>query len=198
MPHLALALDVRKCQKPPMKPRLQSLFATTLIITTALIQSGANAQAPAAAPGETAAVAAPAGGSIHDEIQALRDLIELQSKQIQSLSDQLARLTVALENRAAGVPPRGAAASAATEFVVPAARPVQPPQPPANVHVMVKGDSLDKIARTYNTTIADLLKLNKITDPKKLQIGQQILLPPSAAPAAPTTPAAPAPTNEEQ
>ena len=57
------------------------------------------------------------------------------------------------------------------------------------MHIVVKGDSLDKIAKQHNTTIAELQKLNKITDPKKLQIGQQLTLPPNATPAPAATPA---------
>ena len=59
---------------------------------------------------------------------------------------------------------------------VPAAR-VVTPAAPANVHIVVKGESLDKIAKTHGTTAVELQKLNRITDPKKLQIGQQLMLP---------------------
>jgi LysM repeat protein len=50
----------------------------------------------------------------------------------------------------------------------------------APVHIIVKGDSLDKIAKQHGVTITELQKLNKISDPKKLQIGQQLVLPPTA------------------
>ena len=73
--------------------------------------------------------------------------------------------------------PSDAHAHAAAEFA-PAPRVVAPT---GNVHIIVKGDSLDKIAKMHNTTIAELQRINKITDPKKLQIGQQIILPPTAA-----------------
>ena len=59
---------------------------------------------------------------------------------------------------------------------MPAAR-VVTPAAPANVHIVVKGESLDKIAKTHGTTAVELQKLNRITDPKKLQIGQQLMLP---------------------
>ena len=64
-----------------------------------------------------------------------------------------------------------------TEFAIPAARPVAP-HPPANVHIVVKGESLEKIAKSHGTTVPELQKINRISDPKKLQIGQQLLLPP--------------------
>jgi 2',3'-cyclic-nucleotide 2'-phosphodiesterase/3'-nucleotidase len=56
----------------------------------------------------------------------------------------------------------------------------RPVATPANTHIVVKGESLEKIAKTHGTTIAELQKLNRITDPKKLQIGQQLVLPPPA------------------
>jgi LysM repeat protein len=134
----------------------------------------------AASPFAGAQDAAPAGTSLLDEVRALRQLVEQQSKQIQTLSDQVARLTARLENGAAANAPVVTTAEApATPRVVAA------PQPPANSHIVVKGDSLEKIAKLHNTTVADLLKLNKIPDPKRIQIGQQIILPPesTAAPA---------------
>ena len=42
----------------------------------------------------------------------------------------------------------------------------------------VKGESLEKIAKSHGTTVPELQKINRISDPKKLQIGQQLLLPP--------------------
>jgi LysM repeat protein len=39
---------------------------------------------------------------------------------------------------------------------------------------------LEKIAKQHNIQVTDLQKLNKISDPKKLQIGQQLTLPPNA------------------
>jgi nucleoid-associated protein YgaU len=42
----------------------------------------------------------------------------------------------------------------------------------------VSRTSLEKIAKAHGTTIPDLMKLNRIKDPKKLQIGQQLTLPP--------------------
>jgi LysM repeat protein len=55
--------------------------------------------------------------------------------------------------------------------------------PDATTHVIKKGDNLITIARHANTTVAELMKLNKIENERKLQIGQVILLPKSAEPA---------------
>ena len=109
------------------------------------------------------------------EVKALRLLVEQQAKQIERLTAQVAALTTKIEGGAAPAPAAPAADNA--EFAVPAAR-VVPPHAPANVHIVVKGESLEKIAKSHGTTAAELQKINRITDPKKLQIGQQLLLPP--------------------
>ncbi len=115
------------------------------------------------------------------EVKTLRQVVEQQAKQIETLSAQVARLNARLEGHADAAPPTAdrAAPPAAdnAEFSIPAAR-VVPPHPPTNVHIVVKGESLEKIAKSHGTTVPDLQKINRIPDPKKLQIGQQIMLPP--------------------
>ena len=115
------------------------------------------------------------------EVKALRQIVEQQGKQIEMLSAQIARLSARTEGTA-DAPPAAAnrpapPAADSADFAIPAARAVAP-HPPANVHIVVKGESLEKIAKSHGTTVPDLQKINRITDPKKLQIGQQILLPP--------------------
>ena len=61
-----------------------------------------------------------------------------------------------------------------------------PPASAAKEHKVVKGDTLTSIAKKYKTTVATLVKLNKISDPNKLDLGQIIKLP-STAPAKPKT-----------
>ncbi len=46
----------------------------------------------------------------------------------------------------------------------------------AVVHVVQAGDTLDSIAYAYGVTRDDLLKLNNISDPRIIQIGQQIIV----------------------
>jgi LysM repeat protein len=141
------------------------------------------------APFAQAQQGAPAAGSVQEELRALRQLIEQQSKQIDALTAQVTRLGSEMERRGQ-VPPAPSTAvnpeeTAPAPPAAPAPKVVAPAgEAPAAVHIVVKGDSLDKIAKQHSTTIADLMKLNKITDPKKLQIGQQINLPPQASPAA--------------
>ena len=141
------------------------------------------------APLAQAQQGAPAAGTVQEELRALRQLIEQQSKQIDALTAQVTRLGSEMERRGQ-VPPSPATAvnteetapPATAAAAAPAAKVVSPgtSEAPAAVHIVVKGDSLDKIAKQHSTTIAELIKLNKITDPKKLQIGQQINLPPQA------------------
>ena len=108
------------------------------------------------------------------EVKALRDRVEQQAKQIESLTAQVARLTAKLDGGGASATVASPAADTA-EFAVPAARVVTAVA--AESHIVVKGESLDKIAKAHGTTALELQKLNRITDPKKLQIGQQLTLP---------------------
>jgi nucleoid-associated protein YgaU len=129
---------------------------------------------------------AQAQDAVADELKALRQLLERQTKQLEVLTGQVARLTARVEGGpdvsvTSSGPNTGAAPAAVApgepgEYSVPVARAVAPPP---NMHIVVKGDSLEKIAKAHGTTIAELQKLNRITDPKKLQIGQQLLLPPT-------------------
>lgn len=45
------------------------------------------------------------------------------------------------------------------------------------VYIVKKGDSLDRIAREHNTTIADLIKLNKLKPGDPLYVNRKLLLP---------------------
>jgi murein DD-endopeptidase MepM/ murein hydrolase activator NlpD len=46
------------------------------------------------------------------------------------------------------------------------------PKKAANTYTVVKGDTLTKIAKAHGSTVADLVKLNKIKDKNKISIGQ--------------------------
>ena len=114
------------------------------------------------------------------EVKALRERVEQQAKQIETLTAQIARLNAKIDGDAAASAPVSSPPSPGTgspEFAIPAARVVAPPARP-NVHIVVKGESLEKIAKTHGLTTPELQKFNRITDPKKLQIGQQLMLPP--------------------
>jgi LysM repeat protein len=112
------------------------------------------------------------------ELQALRKLIEQQTKQLEALTGQVARLTEQVEGKS----PAPTLTAPAAPAAAPAAEPVEasPAKVIGDVHIVVKGESLDSIAKLYKTTAIDLQKYNRITDPKKLQIGQQLRIPPTA------------------
>ena len=46
------------------------------------------------------------------------------------------------------------------------------PKKVANTYTVVKGDTLTKIAKAHGSTVAELVKLNKIKDKNKISIGQ--------------------------
>ena len=58
----------------------------------------------------------------------------------------------------------------------PAAAPAAAPSGP-KTHIIQKGDTITKIARENNCTYEELVKLNNIKDPKKLQPGQSVKIP---------------------
>jgi LysM repeat protein len=158
-----------------MTPRISSVVSCGALVLAAWLSPFASAQD-----------AAPAGGSVQDELRSLRQMIEQQSKQLDALTAQITRLGGELERRNMATPAAPLADTGTGETKTESAPPAAgaPPAakvvtPAGNVHIVVKGESLDKIAKQHKTTIEELQKLNKITDPKKLQIGQQLTLPPS-------------------
>jgi hypothetical protein len=146
--------------------------------------------------------------SAADELKSLRQMIEQQSKQLDVLAQEIARLNLLLEARtptAAGLapspadaaPPADAAAAASSESPepsIPKALPAEAADHPSTgpVHIVTKGETLTAIAKHYKVTVPELLKVNKITDVRKLQIGQTLVLPPGAKiPESPTPPPQP-------
>ncbi len=109
------------------------------------------------------------------EIAALKKLVEEQGKQLEALAAQVAELLAKQEAKAAT--PATPASVPASPAVAPLVATPLPMQPEPNVYVIERGDSLEKIAKSYGTTTAELQKLNNISDPNRVQIGQKILLP---------------------
>ena len=129
-----------------------------------------------------------------EELRALRQMVEQQSKQLDALTRQVAKLAAAAAGRPA--PKAEPAPTAATptpppteEFSItaPKAEPAGPPH-----HIIVKGETLTSIAKHYNIPVADLQKANKDVNPGKLQIGQAIIIP------AVSNPKNPEPTPEKK
>jgi LysM repeat protein len=51
------------------------------------------------------------------------------------------------------------------------------PSSSGKVHVVAKGDNPYSIAKKFQVTQASLMKANNIDDPRKLQIGQKLVIP---------------------
>lgn len=53
----------------------------------------------------------------------------------------------------------------------------------ATVYLVRQGDCLSKIAKNYGTTVAELVRLNRLPDPNILSVGQPILINDAGGPA---------------
>jgi LysM repeat protein len=118
-----------------------------------------------------------------NDLLAIRELIERQSKQIDALNQQVMRLSQLIEalhgntatpaftpaeQRPVAPPEAAPVATAVPETVAPEA---------AGFHVVAKGETLTSIAKHYKITVGELLKVNKIENDRKLQIGQTLAIP---------------------
>ncbi len=137
----------------------------------------------------TAAFAQDAASSpASDDLHTLRQLIEQQSKQIETLTQQVAKLTQLLDNHPSvaaaatpavqNMPPAQEGAATAPTESLPKPETVVAPDGSAQ-HVVSKGETLISIARHYKVSVGELLKVNKIEDARKLQIGQTLIVPAS-------------------
>ncbi|MGA3171913.1 MAG: LysM domain-containing protein [Chthoniobacteraceae bacterium] len=129
--------------------------------------------------------AANSSGPSGDQLRDLRQMIEQQSKQIDVLAQEIARLNLLLEGKK--TPPDLATGSEETDQTAGTAAPDTATTPAGPIHIVTKGETLTAIAKRYKVTVPELLKMNKISDVRRLQIGQQLVLPPNAKiPASPT------------
>ncbi|MEP6671178.1 MAG: LysM peptidoglycan-binding domain-containing protein [Chthoniobacter sp.] len=136
---------------------------------------------------------------LHDLWQA----VQQQSKQIELLTEQVGKLTRAVEMQKSGEKsadsatkptepteptgpatsiesskrPTDATAEAAKGEAVPKAEAV-----PGAKHTVAKGETLTSIAKHYNISIADLKTANKIDNERRLQIGQILSVPTAKTP----------------
>jgi len=120
------------------------------------------------------------------DIKLIRQILEQQSRQIESLTQQVEALVRLLQERQAGVPSLDMAPPIAADM--PPARsqdpvPVLPATPARRTHVVIKGESFSSIADKYGISITELMKLNPMQDPRKMQIGQTLILPIEETPA---------------
>lgn len=128
---------------------------------------------------------APASAETND-LRAIRQSLQQQSRQIEALTQQVARLSQLIEGAhptPAAVPAQAVAPESSVApppaAEVPKAEPVESG---SATHVVAKGETLTSIAKHYRITVGSLLKMNKITDDRKLQIGQALIIPPPKNP----------------
>jgi len=126
------------------------------------------------------------------ELKNLEQAVQEQSKRIDSLTQQVAKLRLFLEAKneagAAATPeePPKPAPEAAPEAPKAEAVPKVETKPEdatgGTKHVVAKGETLTSIAKHYNIPLAELQKANKNVNDRKLQIGQTLTIPTAKTP----------------
>lgn len=117
-------------------------------------------------------------------LEALSKKIDEQNAKIDTLSQQILKLEqqvskstrpgVMIGETPSPSPAPATSNATATEASKPA------PQS-GNSHVVAKGETLTSIAKMHKVTVEELQKFNHIENDRKLQIGQTIMIPPSAS-----------------
>jgi LysM repeat protein len=128
------------------------------------------------------------------ELELLRQRCAEQERQIRLLEEENLKLRLLGE--------RYRPATATTTNNAPATPSVPSSSPGSATYTIKSGDSLERIARRHNTTVAALVRLNSIKDPLKIQPGQTLKLPEvtrttsvaSVSAPAPSAPVAPPPS----
>lgn len=59
-----------------------------------------------------------------------------------------------------------------------------PTPTPAGMYIVKAGDTLGTIADNFETTVDEIMALNSIADPNKIEVGQQIIIPSLLTPTA--------------
>ena len=155
------------------------------------------------------------------EIRELKQMMEQQMKRIDELTVEVGRLHQAVEAHQAAIAPGPAPKRevgttppfsgytdtlrptvAKAERVKPESAPVVREEPKIEAasgvkHLVEKGETLTAIAKRYNVTLPDLLKANKGVNDRKMQIGQTLNIPITAAPEPAKAPETPASEKKE-
>ena len=139
------------------------------------------------------------GPTTQGDLEAIKAELRSQDDRINRLSAEVARLVEALKDKgivldkgtaAPKASPAPKAAPASPSATVPGTVGVDNPSPTAvggvRSHVVAKGETLIQIAKEYGVTVEDIEQLNKITDAKKLQIGQTLKIPGAGSSASPS------------
>jgi LysM repeat protein len=183
---------------PGQELRLPAAEAAPVAATPAV---AAPAPVPAPAPADPAPVAAPAAAPAAAPVaapvaattHAATTHLVAPGENLWSLARQYDTTVAALMSQnglTSDALRPGTTLVVATQTAVAAA-----PAPTTATHVVVPGDSLWGLARTYGTTVASLMAANALAD-DALRPGLELTVPlaNAAAPAAPAEAAAPAPT----
>jgi LysM repeat protein len=134
------------------------------------------------------------GPTTQGDLEAIKAELRSQDDRINRLSAEVTRLVEALKDKGI-VLDKGTAAApkaspASPSATVPGTVGVDNPSPTAvggvRSHVVAKGETLIQIAKEYGVTVEDIEQLNKITDAKKLQIGQTLKIPGAGSSASPS------------
>jgi len=131
----------------------------------AMICTTASAQTPSGDKSEAAL------------LEALTKKIDLQNAKIDALSQHILKLDQHVSAIRPGVIIGETPAPATTTTSTEAPKP--PPQT-GNSHVVAKGETLTSIAKMHKVSVEELQRFNHIENDRKLQIGQTIMIPPSA------------------
>ncbi|MEY2438894.1 MAG: LysM domain [Verrucomicrobiota bacterium] len=129
----------------------------------------------------------PAVSAQGDKLEALAKKIEEQNSKIDMLSQEILKLEQQIANMRPGVV-IGEASPPTPSPAVSAAASESPRAQNGNSHTVARGETLTSIAKMYNVTAGELQKFNHIENDRKLQIGQTIMIPGSATPAASVSP----------
>jgi LysM repeat protein len=136
----------------------------------------ASAESPAShdgKPGESA------------QIEALAKKIDEQNAKIDALSQQILKLEQQLSQSRPGVMIGEATPATATAAAQAASASHFAAE--GNTHSVARGETLTSIAKMYKVSVDELQKANHIEDGRKLQAGQNIIIP-TASPAALASP----------
>jgi LysM repeat protein len=117
-------------------------------------------------------------------LETLSKKIDEQNAKIDTLSQQILKLEQQVSHIRPGVMIGETPSPTATTSTSTASTDAPKPAPSAqsgNNHVVAKGETLTSIAKMHKVSVEELQKFNHIENDRKLQIGQTILIPPSAS-----------------
>ena len=118
----------------------------------------------------------PAASSDAAQLEALAKKIDAQNAKIDTLSQQI----LTLEQQIARIRPGVMIGEAAPPPVTSATSPEPVRAADGNTHTVARGETLTSIAKMYKVSVDELQKFNHIENDRALQIGQIIMIPPSA------------------